>query len=125
MVDNESARFALIKASSGKTSMQAMATFFHELDAVYPAFCWIERVPSKSNPADLPSRGETASAVALLQGSLKTCAPFLWNRMRNRKVKRICRKRWIQRLPKPACNRSLKGGGVQIVAGNARTLSEP
>lgn len=64
-IDNEAARFALIKGVSGKSSMQVLTSIFHETDLVCPCFHWIERVPSPSNPSDLPTRGKTRELVAL------------------------------------------------------------
>ena len=67
-VDNESARYALIKAVSGVPSMQALSSLFHSWDSDHPHYAWIERVPSASNPADLPSRGRVKECVDLLNG---------------------------------------------------------
>ena len=64
-VDNEAARFALIKGVSGKSSMQVLTSLFHELDLSSPCFHWIERVPSQSNPADLPTRGKTQELLKM------------------------------------------------------------
>ena len=67
-VDNESARYALIKAVSGVPSMQALSSLFHSWDSDHPHYAWIERVPSASNPADLPSRGKAKECADLLNG---------------------------------------------------------
>ena len=67
-VDNESARYALIKAVPGVPSMQALSSLFHSWDSDNPHYAWIERVPSASNPADLPSRGLVKECVDLLNG---------------------------------------------------------
>ena len=64
-IDNEAARFALIKGVSGKSSMQILTTAFHDIDIASPCFHWIERVPSQSNPADWPTRGKTSELVEL------------------------------------------------------------
>lgn len=55
-VDNEAARRGLLKGTSHSREMDRMIQIFYELDAEFPTFWWLERVPSKSNPADLPSR---------------------------------------------------------------------
>lgn len=68
-IDNESARYALIKSVSGRSSMQVLTTAFHRCDLDYECFHWIERVPSKSNPADWPTRGKTSDLTELVQGS--------------------------------------------------------
>ncbi len=64
-IDNEAARFALIKGVSGRSSMQTLTTAFHDIDMTSPCFHWIERVPSQSNPADWPTRGKTEDLVRL------------------------------------------------------------
>ncbi len=39
--------------------MQVLASYFHSIDVESETYHWIERVPSQSNPADLPTRGRT------------------------------------------------------------------
>ena len=58
-VDNESARFCVIRSVSSKNSMQILASHFHLVDVESETYHWIERVPSVSNPADLPTGGRT------------------------------------------------------------------
>eukprot|EP00971_Amphidinium_carterae_P302948 6019343-Amphidinium_carterae.1 len=41
--------------------MRACLHRFVQEDAVSPSLAWFARVPSKSNPADAPSRGEGCS----------------------------------------------------------------
>jgi hypothetical protein len=36
---------------------------FHRVEVHHPSFWWIERVPSKSNPSDEPSRFEGEAAA--------------------------------------------------------------
>ena len=67
-VDNEAARFSLIKGTSGKASMQRLTAAFHEVDLEVPCVTWVERVPSASNPSDDPSRGRTAQCIQALGG---------------------------------------------------------
>ena len=55
-VDNEAARFSLIKGQSGSESMNQLVPEYYHVDSAYPPFGWAERVPSFSNPADSPSR---------------------------------------------------------------------
>ena len=55
-VDNEAARISLIKGQSGSESMNQSVREYYHGDCDYPAFGWVERVPSFSNPADSPSR---------------------------------------------------------------------
>ena len=71
-IDNESARFSLIRAVSGVPSMQALASLFHVWDEDHPHYAWVERVPSASNPADLPSKPPAQRCVLLGRGSLCT-----------------------------------------------------
>ena len=67
-IDNEAARFALIKSVSGRSSMQALASAFHRCDLSYECFHWIERVASQSNPADLPTRNDTDVLLRMTGG---------------------------------------------------------
>ena len=55
-VDNEAARFSLIKGQSGSESMNRLVRQYFHRDSDCPTYGWIERVPSFSNPADAPSR---------------------------------------------------------------------
>ena len=55
-VDNEAARFSLIKGQSGSESMNRLVRQYFYPDSDCPTYSWIERVPSFSNPADAPSR---------------------------------------------------------------------
>ena len=83
-VDNEAARYSLIKGVSGKSSMQVLTSSFHAVDLQTPCFHWIERVPSKSNPADLPTRGKTDELLKLTgatyAGTL-TFSQWVWDRV--------------------------------------------
>jgi hypothetical protein len=74
-IDNDAARESLIKAySPSVASMSLLVLIYKQLSdlAVIP---WFARVPSKSNPADLPSREASNEAClrfsAKYQGSLK------------------------------------------------------
>ena len=66
-IDNEAARFAAIKSSSSSSTMRSMARCLCELEISFPSFIWIERVPSSSNPADMPSRLKVREASHLMQ----------------------------------------------------------
>ena len=57
-VDNEAARFSLIKGQSGSESMNKLVRQYFHPDSDCPTYSWIERVPSFSNPADAPSRSK-------------------------------------------------------------------
>ena len=65
-IDNEAARFSLIKGSSPSPSMLRLTAAFHALGEDSPCAIWLERVPSPSNIADLPSRGQHREAAEML-----------------------------------------------------------
>ena len=56
-IDNEAARYALMKGSADSVSLRNMARLSQHVELVSPSLIWYERVASFSNPADLPSRG--------------------------------------------------------------------
>ena len=58
-IDNEASRVSLIKRSSQSHAMFLLVAFISLVDSRAPFGAWVERVPSASNPADLPSRGES------------------------------------------------------------------
>ena len=70
-VDNDSARYAIIKGRSGSESMCLLAHAFHELDDLTPTYWWIARVPSFSNPSDAPSRGKGAEEALALKATFR------------------------------------------------------
>ena len=61
-IDNEAARISLIKAASHSPTMAAMCQVCCDMEISHPTMLWIERVPSVSNPADLPSRHQARRA---------------------------------------------------------------
>ena len=63
-IDNEPCRFALIKGRSASQPLFRMVHACSCIEAVMPCYPWIERVASKSNPSDLPSRGESLAACS-------------------------------------------------------------
>ena len=65
-VDNESARYALIKGQSLSRTMNSLVREFYDADSLHSSHGWIERVPSYSNVADDPSRGRPEVACSLL-----------------------------------------------------------
>eukprot|EP00438_Fugacium_kawagutii_P005382 Skav230419 [mRNA] locus=scaffold726:5721:6758:- [translate_table: standard] len=65
-VDNEAARFGLIKGISPSLAMQGLIREFYIMDLAFPTFSWIERVPSSSNIADPPSRQDPQSICSVL-----------------------------------------------------------
>ena len=58
-IDNESSRMTMIKRSSVSNAMFLLVSMISRLDAILPFSAWCERVPSTSNPADLPSRNDS------------------------------------------------------------------
>ncbi|CAJ1416944.1 unnamed protein product [Effrenium voratum] len=60
-IDNESCRFALIKRASRSSAVLDMLKVIGELEMSAKAFVWFERVASFTNPADWPSRLDSAS----------------------------------------------------------------
>lgn len=80
-IDNEGAKFALIKGYSSSTAIShlcALTTSSLDVILVLP---WFSRVPSSSNIADAPSRGRRDSMLPecrmkcpeLVQASLEEC----------------------------------------------------
>ena len=57
-VDNEGTKFSLLKGLSDNELVDRMAELFARLECAEHVTAWIARVPSKSNIADPPSRGE-------------------------------------------------------------------
>ena len=56
-IDNDAARYALIKGSSPTPDSAWLAALYWEREATVGSYSWFERVPSPSNIADAPSRG--------------------------------------------------------------------
>jgi hypothetical protein len=67
-VDNEGARYSLIKGVSPTLALLQIVQLFHSCSEEDQCLPWVERVPSKSNIADLPSRGQTSLALSLING---------------------------------------------------------
>ena len=68
-VDNNSALATLIKRTSHSDAMFRVVAAINAMDAVFPFGAWYDRVPSKSNPADLPSRGESVKLCSMFGAS--------------------------------------------------------
>ena len=92
-IDNEAARFSLLKGTSGKESMQQLTAAFHAVDLSFPSVAWAERIPSKSNPSDAASRGRSNECVKTVKtlsgvhaGKIGVCSVRL-------------NRQWGQRLP--------------------------
>ena len=72
--DNESARYAAIKGGSSSSSMNLLVQAWDHPNFCYPAYIWVERVPSYSNISDGPSRGYSKEALTLVKEG--TCRAF-------------------------------------------------
>ena len=64
-VDNEAAQGALIRGSSSTVQGNRLLKLFVEFEMQCQIKVWFARVPTSSNPADKPSRGETEELVTL------------------------------------------------------------
>ena len=62
-IDNEPCRLGFIRRSSPSAAMMSLISLVSLLEGALSATLWYERVPSKSNPADLPSRGLMSEAA--------------------------------------------------------------
>ena len=112
-IDDEAARYSLVKYSSPSPCMRAMIYGLSLLDAVHPFGAWHERVPSPSNPADLPSRGEIQKAIAMfgaeplgdivLPDSLRLSVLILLFLNTRRKVMDLKRTCWLRVLIMGLC----------------------
>ena len=56
-VDNEGTKFCLMKGFSENAAVDLLCGIFCELEVSAETSCWLSRVPSHSNIADMPSRG--------------------------------------------------------------------
>jgi hypothetical protein len=65
-IDNDSARDALISGTSKSLASMTLLTEFHLVESLKPSYPWYARVPSSSNPADAPSRGDVDSMAKSL-----------------------------------------------------------
>ena len=55
-IDNDAARHAVIRGASPSGPSAVLVSLFWANEALLGSFCWVERVPTQSNPADGPSR---------------------------------------------------------------------
>ena len=70
-MDNNSARGGTLKARSSSPTIDDLVKTFYAAEVRSPAFWWVERVPSKSNPADEPSRAMGRDAAALWNATFR------------------------------------------------------
>ena len=80
-VDNESAKFALIKGTTGEKTSAWIVQQYWRKEVELESFSWLERVPSASNCADGPSRG-AKRALEFFKGGVevKPVPPDLFER---------------------------------------------
>ncbi|OLP75775.1 hypothetical protein AK812_SmicGene44377 [Symbiodinium microadriaticum] len=71
-IDNEGAREVLIKGSSKSRTLLLLGSIFFEMENKDQSLTWLERVPSASNIADAPSRGEIHETAARINGTVAT-----------------------------------------------------
>ena len=69
-VGNDASRLCLIESVSSSTPMLVMAQMYHMRLGEDNLVCWMERVPSEANVADLPSRGQVEEAAAIIGGQI-------------------------------------------------------
>ncbi|CAE7228488.1 unnamed protein product, partial [Symbiodinium sp. CCMP2456] len=75
-VDNESARFAILKGGSHSRGMSDLVRAFDRPDLKHPMLYWVDRVPSYSNVADGPSRKDCRCALSLMRTTV--VEEFFW-----------------------------------------------
>ncbi|CAE7621993.1 unnamed protein product [Symbiodinium sp. CCMP2592] len=69
-IDNEGAREVLIKGASKSRTLLLLGSRFFEMENLDQSLTWLERVPSASNVADGPSRGEIAETAKVIGGTI-------------------------------------------------------
>ena len=70
-IDNDSARECMIKGFSPSIASLSLVSLFNQCESLAPSYNWFTRVPSFSNPADLPSRGLSQLACETFEASYK------------------------------------------------------
>ena len=64
--DNQAAKQSLVKGQSPSQTIHRMIRRFGRCDLSHPAYIWIDRVPSSSNPSDPLSRDKGALVLGLV-----------------------------------------------------------
>eukprot|EP00971_Amphidinium_carterae_P329740 6462385-Amphidinium_carterae.1 len=83
-IDNEGARLNLIKGSSSNRDCVSLLKEYFKSEVQSPTLTWFARVPSKSNPADAPSRlqlqglEEMLGAFRLMESDFPRELEALW-----------------------------------------------
>ena len=68
-IDNDPARYAILKGASDSFSLRAMCRLNQQLELESPSLIWYERVSSYSNPSDGPSRKLVSETAKLLSAT--------------------------------------------------------
>jgi hypothetical protein len=74
-VDSDPAKFSLIRGTSNSLACADIVKRIHMLISDWRIHVWVTRVPTKSNPADDPSRGDPQATVNNFGSQLVNC---LW-----------------------------------------------
>ena len=69
-IDNDPARDSLIRGYSDSTASLALIYQYYDQERQWPSYPWFSRVPSYSNPADAPSRGDVLQASTLYKATI-------------------------------------------------------
>ena len=72
-VDSDPAKFSLIRGTSNSLACADIVKRTHMLLSDWHIHVWVTRVPTKSNPADAPSRGKPQEAVEAFGSELVVC----------------------------------------------------
>ena len=72
-VDSDPAKFSLIRGTSNSPACSDICKRIHLILSDWRIHTWISRVPTKSNPADDPSRGKPEETVRLFGSELISC----------------------------------------------------
>ena len=76
-VDNGAAKAALVKGSTTSSASAELVTEFWSLAAAESVWVWVDRVPTKSNPADAPSRGERVAGARRVEAAYPGIRPLV------------------------------------------------
>ena len=71
-IDNDAAKCSLISAYSSNVFVAKLLSATAGLDSSSGSLSWYDRVPTTSNPADAPSRGERPSPLPGLPHPIQT-----------------------------------------------------
>ena len=75
-LDNEAAKGALISCKSSTEHGSSVVHSFVQLEDTLRCRAWFSRVPTASNPADAPSRGDISSLIRA--GVIRAALPAVW-----------------------------------------------